>query len=1005
MKYCPLCDQQYDDSAEICEVDGAVLQEVRPRQDTLTGKIIKGRYRVLKKLGDGGMGTVYLAEQVAISRNVALKVLHTDYARDQEFVRRFRQEARLAASLNHRNVITVFDFDQTDDGSLYIVMEFVDGSNLARVIQEGPMAVPRAIRLAAQIADGLEAAHRAGVIHRDVKPENIMIVGADEIKLMDFGIARLRDTGTASRLTRSGTIMGTPAYMAPEQIEGGDVSERTDIYAFGIVLYEMLSGVAPFRAPTPAAVLLKHLQEAPTPLRKLRREIPAALEHIVSQALEKNPEKRQHDFRSVIEALRNLQLEVRQNGTFLALAVTRPLAKAREAFSAISAQVWRVIDGALQSAKTYFTRWVGVGTKTSDEAEGGRIDETEFISQKSKPTTAAAAEIPAHSQTADSIESALSTEPHLSVDKLGVAEPVIERHVTAQKAVQGRSSIATGSTSLPASLAAPATVISESLPIPVETVSTKDFSETSKQIDLEHASEIVPKSDLPANEWRTEAKTSASAEPTVIEADQNTSSALAVEDRSLRARDASPSGAAMTVADPATLTQPSRSAAVPTAELKRPGASQNASTERAIDIARTTVLPDDAMIGETVDSIFEVGISRDQPTDSALQLRTEISVERPADLQQEIVQVNKQLSSSSGTLVSAEKHNEIRAANSVLGQPVNPTELVSVGLSETKTLSHEGNRADTIISTRQIVAPKPRGDNWRWIVAGASAAAVLALMGPALYRGIIKEPPVELSKVAQRPSSVPVLPKPVNRPPEDLPESENGAPEVKPTQGSTNQTSIETTSQKPVIPPTEGKQPLKTSEKSTSTKPGQPNAPTKNPSAPNQKSGKDTEVDVVKMEVKDRPIISEPTKPTKRPESPSKDPSTEVANLPTRPIDQPLPTSPVVPRLLSLEVQPSRRQLSVSERLMLTVKGKYSDGKVNEVGGAVRWNSSDPSVVRVNSRGEIEALREGRAQITAKYESVTSPEYDFRVTGGTTNKTVEKQQEEIKDIIRRGPLR
>ncbi len=307
MKYCPICEKTYSDEVEVCEVDGTLLREVEVKQDPLIGKMIKGRYRVIEKIGEGGMGTVYLAEQVSIGRKVALKILHPEFARDQEFVKRFRQEARLAASLNHRNVITVFDFDQGDDGSLFIAMEYVQGQSLSDVVrQEGPLDLARAVRLGIQIAEGLGAAHRAGVIHRDIKPENIMVVGdaADEIKLMDFGIARLRDTGAATRLTRSGMILGTPVYMAPEQIEGGEVTERTDIYAFGIVLYEMLSGSVPFSAPTPSAVLLKHLKETPVPLRKLRKEIPPPFERVVMHALEKKPDARQRNMDELVEGLK-----------------------------------------------------------------------------------------------------------------------------------------------------------------------------------------------------------------------------------------------------------------------------------------------------------------------------------------------------------------------------------------------------------------------------------------------------------------------------------------------------------------------------------------------------------------------------------------------------------------------------------------------------------------------------------------------------------------------------
>ena len=310
MKYCPICDTHYEDAVEVCKQDGATLRQTGDKQDPFIGKVIKGRYNVLKKLGEGGMGTVYLADQVSIGRKIALKVLHGQYARDEEFVRRFRTEARLAASLNHRNIMTVYDFDQADDGSLFIVMEYVEGKNLKEVIQQGPVRVETAVRLGIQIAEGLGAAHRAGVIHRDIKPENIMVTGnGDAIKLMDFGIARLRDTGE-TRLTRSGVIMGTPAYMSPEQAEGAEgadpVTEKTDIYAFGIVLYEMLSGSVPFRASTPGGVLVKHLQEMPLPLRKRREELPLALELLVAKALEKKPEQRQESMDEVARGLEKI---------------------------------------------------------------------------------------------------------------------------------------------------------------------------------------------------------------------------------------------------------------------------------------------------------------------------------------------------------------------------------------------------------------------------------------------------------------------------------------------------------------------------------------------------------------------------------------------------------------------------------------------------------------------------------------------------------------------------
>jgi serine/threonine protein kinase len=332
MKYCPVCERKYDDEMRMCGLDGTPLRSQNlqtPVQDQMVGRVVKGRYQIMRKLGEGGMGTVYLAEQVSIGRKAALKLLRGNYAMDDEFITRFRREARLAASLNHRNIVTVYDFDQGDDESLFIAMEYLDGEKLSDVIQrDGPLDMGRAVRLCLQFAEGLEAAHRAGVIHRDIKPDNIMVVGeegAETIKLMDFGIARLRDVATTSRLTRPDVIMGTPAYMAPEQAEGKEISERTDIYALGIVFYEMLSGQVPFKAPTAAAVLLKQVQEIPVPLRKLRREVPTEIERIVMQALEKKPERRQRDMRDLIQSLTKAMKTIVEDNVPNTIMTTIPL--------------------------------------------------------------------------------------------------------------------------------------------------------------------------------------------------------------------------------------------------------------------------------------------------------------------------------------------------------------------------------------------------------------------------------------------------------------------------------------------------------------------------------------------------------------------------------------------------------------------------------------------------------------------------------------------------------
>jgi eukaryotic-like serine/threonine-protein kinase len=303
------------------------VSDAEAKRDPLIGQTIRGRFRVLRKLGEGGMGVVYLADQVNFHRKVALKVLHGYYTRDEEFIERFQREARLAAMLNHPHIVTVYDFDRGEDGSLFIAMEYVEGRDLRDIIQEGGMGVREAVRFARQIAEGLERAHGAGVIHRDIKPENVMISSTtNEVKLMDFGIASMKDAEGMTRLTRTGTIVGTPAYMAPERMERGQTDEKTDIYSFGVLLYEMLTGDVPFSAPTPASMLLKQLREIPRSVRTLRAEIPASLEGVVMQALAREPQKRQVSIGTIAQALRKIESSLASEkpgpGTFGGLGIS-----------------------------------------------------------------------------------------------------------------------------------------------------------------------------------------------------------------------------------------------------------------------------------------------------------------------------------------------------------------------------------------------------------------------------------------------------------------------------------------------------------------------------------------------------------------------------------------------------------------------------------------------------------------------------------------------------------
>ncbi|HEY7280899.1 MAG TPA: protein kinase [Actinomycetota bacterium] len=262
---------------------------------------LAGRYRIDREIGRGGMAHVYRATDTVLGRTVAVKVLNPDYASDPSFVERFRREARAAARLNHPNVVAVFDTGS--DGDLhFIVMELVDGRSLAEVLgDEGPLDPERAAAIAEGIAEGLSFAHAGGLVHRDVKPANVMITPPGRVKVMDFGIARL---ATANTITHASTVFGTAAYLAPEQAQGRRVDARADVYALGVVLYEMLVGRVPFRADSALAVASKHVLEPPEAPSAVRTGIPAELEAVTLRALAKDPGDRYRGAGEMAAALR-----------------------------------------------------------------------------------------------------------------------------------------------------------------------------------------------------------------------------------------------------------------------------------------------------------------------------------------------------------------------------------------------------------------------------------------------------------------------------------------------------------------------------------------------------------------------------------------------------------------------------------------------------------------------------------------------------------------------------
>ena len=287
--------------------------------------MIDERYRKIQKIGEGRRSVVYLADDVTNNRTVALKLVHRDYVHNESSVLRFCQEMRLAAALTHPNVIQIYDFDRGADGNFYIAMEYVKGKSLKEILRAGSLDIPRVVHLAIQIADGLNVAHQVGLVHGDVKPGAVMVgESSDAVKVMDFGIARLGESEASTPGQRQ-IPAGTPSYMAPEQIENREVNEKTDIYAFGIVLYEMITGMVPFRAPTPEAVLKKHSEEEPVRPGTLRADVPPPLERVIMEAMEKKPERRPAKMKDIADVLRQVENEFSQKTLAATMMLTQPL--------------------------------------------------------------------------------------------------------------------------------------------------------------------------------------------------------------------------------------------------------------------------------------------------------------------------------------------------------------------------------------------------------------------------------------------------------------------------------------------------------------------------------------------------------------------------------------------------------------------------------------------------------------------------------------------------------
>lgn len=295
-RVCATCGRRFGEGARFCPFDGEALQiAAEGHSDPLIGTLVDGRYLVESVLGEGGMGTVYRVAHVALSREFALKALRGDLTREGDLAERFLREARSAAAIKHSNVCEITDFGYLPDGRPFFAMELLRGKSLSWWLEKGgPMPVAAGVQVVRQVASVLDAAHQLGIVHRDLKPENVIVNDATSgqgVKVVDFGLAQIAGQ---SRLTRPGVVFGTPHYMSPEQAMGGTVDHRADIYALGIVMYEMFTGRVPFEADTYMGVLTKHMYVAPTPPSQMLENSKdlGALEDVILRCLNKAPEKR-----------------------------------------------------------------------------------------------------------------------------------------------------------------------------------------------------------------------------------------------------------------------------------------------------------------------------------------------------------------------------------------------------------------------------------------------------------------------------------------------------------------------------------------------------------------------------------------------------------------------------------------------------------------------------------------------------------------------------------------
>ena len=375
--FCPTCDRDFDEDLAVCPHDGSALLPIDDvdDHDPLIGRVIDGRYEIRKLLGEGGMGSVYLANQRVIDRKVCLKLLKKELLSDATVVKRFLLEAKAASRLTNPHTITIHDFGKTKDRLLYIAMEYLKGQSLREKLATTPvLSLEETARILDKVAESLAEAHDNGIVHRDLKPDNVFLTERPDepefVKVLDFGIARAREI-SGTNLTNTGVIQGTPTYMSPEVILGDPTDERLDIYALGIMAYEMLAGVAPFAAETPMQLLMRHVHSEPSSISKVNPEVklPRSIHTFIWRCIAKDPERRPRDGRSFREDLATAMEAAAGSG----FEPMDPLYMTSEGF--------RVGADALAELTTRKKMAVVPGPATGRSKDKGKEDDTKLAGQ------------------------------------------------------------------------------------------------------------------------------------------------------------------------------------------------------------------------------------------------------------------------------------------------------------------------------------------------------------------------------------------------------------------------------------------------------------------------------------------------------------------------------------------------------------------------------------------------------------------------------------------------